>query len=164
MATDRSRLVTWQDPVQTAAAAGSMEGLEFVRAVMTEALPTAPIHELMQISIAAVDVGRAEFTCTPDESAYNAIGTVHGGLLCTLLDAVMGCATHTTLRRGQGFTSVEIKISYLKAVRQSSGALTAVGTVIKSGSRVAFAEGSVCDASGAMVATGSSTLLIFAPA
>jgi uncharacterized protein (TIGR00369 family) len=86
---------------------------------------------------------------------------VHGGLMCTLLDSVTGCAIHSTLPKGMGYTSVEIKVNYLKAVRVSSGTLTATGTVVKSGARVGFAEGVVTDASGAVVATASSTLLIF---
>ena len=97
----------------------------------------------------------------PDESAYNPIGAIHGGLLCTLLDSVTGCAVHSTLPQGKGYTSVEIKVNYLKAVRLTSGALTATGTVVKSGSRVGFAEGVVTDASGARFPTASRTLLIF---
>ena len=87
------------------------------------------------------------FTCEPDESAYNPIGAVHGGLVCTLLDSVTGCAVHSTLPQGKGYTSVEIKVNYLKAVRLNSGVLTATGTVVKAGSRVGFAEGVVTDAS-----------------
>ena len=101
------------------------------------------------------------FTCLPDESAYNPIGAIHGGLVCTLLDAVAACAVLSTLPQGKGFTSVEIKVSYLRAVRLSSGLLTATGTVVKSGARVGFAEGVVTDANGALVATASSTLLVF---
>ena len=102
------------------------------------------------------------FTCRPDESAYNPIGAVHGGLVCTLLDSVTGCALHSTLPQGKGYTSVEIKVNYLKAVRLNSGLLTATGTVVKSGSRVGFAEGVVTDESGgAVVATATSTLLVF---
>ena len=138
-----------------------MAGLDVMRAVQDQQLPTAPMHELMQIAIATVEFGEVVFTCMPDESAYNAIGTVHGGLVCTLLDAVMGGATHTTMPEGRGFSSVEIKVNYLKAVQHSSGLLTATGTVVKSGSRVAFAEGVVTNASGALVATASSTLLVF---
>jgi uncharacterized protein (TIGR00369 family) len=111
--------------------------------------------------IASADPGRVVFTCEPDESAYNPIGAVHGGLVCTLLDSVTGCAIHSTLPQGKGYTSVEIKVNYLKAVQLSSGLLTATGTVVKSGSRVGFAEGVITDASGAAVATASSTLLVF---
>lgn len=81
--------------------------------------------------------------------------------MCTLLDSVTGCAIHSTLPQGKGYTSVEIKVNYLKAVRLNSGVLTATGTVVKAGSRVGFAEGVVTDASGAVVATASSTLLVF---
>ena len=86
---------------------------------------------------------------------------MHGGLVCTLLDSVAGCALHSTLPAGKGYTSVEIKVNYLKAVRESSGLLTAVGTVVKAGSRVGFTEGVVTDESGAVVATATSTLLVF---
>ena len=64
-----------------------------------------------------VEPGRGVFTCVPDESAYNPIGAIHGGLVCTLLDSVTGCAVHSTLPQGKGYTSVEIKVNYLKAVR-----------------------------------------------
>ena len=74
---------------------------------------------------------------------------------------VAACAVHTTLPQSKGYTSVEIKVSYLRAVRLSSGLLTATGTVVKSGARVGFAEGVVTDANGALVATASSTLLVF---
>lgn len=157
----RSRLTTWHDPMPTATVGASMDGLSFVRAVMEQRIPTAPMHELMGIVIESVEFGSVVFTCVPDESTYNAIGTVHGGLVCTLLDAVIGGATHTTMPVGKGFSSIEIKVNYLKAVERSSGKLTASGTVVKSGSRVAFAEGAVKDVSGALVATSSSTLLVF---
>jgi uncharacterized protein (TIGR00369 family) len=92
---------------------------------------------------------------------YNPIGVVHGGIVCTLLDSALGCALHTTLPAGKGYTSVEIKVNYLKAVRPQSGLLTATGRVVRAGSRVGFTEGEVVDASGALVATGTSTLLLF---
>lgn len=81
--------------------------------------------------------------------------------MCALLDSVLGCALHSTPPQGKGYASVEIKVNYLKAVRLSSGVLTATGTVVKSGSRVGFPKGHVIDAEGVVVATGSSTLLIF---
>jgi uncharacterized protein (TIGR00369 family) len=101
------------------------------------------------------------FTCEIDESLYNPLGAVHGGIVCTLLDSVAGCAVHTTLARGLGYTSIEIKVNYLRGVHAGSGPLTAVGTVTKPGRRVAFAEGRVTDAAGRLVATASSSLLVF---
>jgi uncharacterized protein (TIGR00369 family) len=86
---------------------------------------------------------------------------VDGGLVCTLLDSVAGCALHSTLPQGKGYTSIEIKVNYLRAVRLTSGVLTATGTVVKSGSRVGFTEGVVTDPDGAVIATATSTLLVF---
>ena len=158
---ERSRTVTWHEPGPTTAKGLTMAGIDYMRAVADGDLPQPPIAGLMQFELVEVDPGRAVFTCVPDESAYNPIGAIHGGLICTLLDSVTGCAVHTTLPQGTGYTSVEIKVNYLKAVRLSSGLLTATGTVVKAGSRVGFAEGVVTDASGAVVATATSTLLIF---
>lgn len=160
----RSRTVTWYDPMQVAAAGLSMTGLDLLRAVRDGLLPPPPISQLFQMGITTVEPGRVEFTCRLDESAYNPIGVVHGGLVCTLLDTVVGCAVHTTLPLGVGYTSIEIKVSYLRPVHGTSGPLTAHGTVVKPGRRVAFAEGSVVDVTGRTVATATSTLLVFSTA
>ncbi|OBI17314.1 aromatic compound degradation protein PaaI [Mycobacterium sp. E2327] len=159
--TEQSRVVTWHDPIATQAAAASMSGLAYWRAVADEHLPPPPIGELMRMRVVDVDNGRIAFSCTPDGSMYNPLGMVHGGAVCTLLDTVTACALHTTLPEGVGYTSVEIKVNYLKAVTAASGTMTAVGTVVKAGSRIGFAEGEVTDGSGNLVATASSTLLIF---
>ncbi|MBB6626162.1 PaaI family thioesterase [Nocardioides sp. KIGAM211] len=157
----RSRTVTWHDPMIGASEGLSRPGLDYLQAMIDGELPPPPISGLVQMGLVSVEPGRVVFTCLPDESAYNPIGAVHGGLVCTLLDSVAGCALHSTLPQGKGYTSVEIKVSYLKAVRATSGTLTAVGTVVKAGSRVGFTEGVVTDASGAVVATATSTLLVF---
>jgi uncharacterized protein (TIGR00369 family) len=115
----------------------------------------------MNLEAVSAEVGRVEFRCTPDESHYNPIGTVHGGFVCTVLDSVLGCATQTTLPKGQGYTSLEIKVNYLRGLSSDSGELTAVGRVTKPGKRAAFAEGEVRDSEGRLVATASSTLLVF---
>jgi len=157
----RSRTVTWYDPMQVAAAGLSMSGLQLLEAVRDGQLPPPPISQLFRMGVNAVESGRVEFTCELDESAYNPIGVVHGGLVCTLLDTVVGCAVHSTLPLGSGYTSIEIKVSYLRPVHGTSGPLVGVGTVVKAGRRVAFAEGTVHDASGKAVATATSTLLVF---
>jgi uncharacterized protein (TIGR00369 family) len=157
----RSRTVEWHDPAVTAAGAAQLSGLETMQAIRDGVLPPAPIAKLLQMGIVAVEEGRVEFSCAVDESVYNPIGVVHGGLVCTLLDTVAGCAVHTTLPAGVGYTSIELKVSYLRAVHLASGPLTAVGRVVKPGRRVAFAEGEVLDAAGRSVATASSSLLVF---
>jgi uncharacterized protein (TIGR00369 family) len=157
----RTRTVTWFDPMIGAGQGLRMAGIDHLRAIRDGRLPPAPIAGLLQFEVSDVEEGRVSFTCLPDESAYNPIGVVHGGLVCTLLDSVCGCAVHSTLPLGRGYTSVEIKVSYLKAVRLDSGRLTATGTLVKGGSRVAFSEAVVTDASGAPVATATSTCLVF---
>lgn len=157
----QSRTVSWHDPLRSAAAGLAMDGIDYLHAMVEGTIPPPPIAQLMQMDFTEAEPGRVVFTCRPDESAYNPIGAVHGGLVCTLLDSVAGCALHSVLKAGKGYTSVEIKINYLKAVRASSGLLTAVGTVVKAGSRVGFTEGVVTDESGAVVATATSTLLVF---
>jgi uncharacterized protein (TIGR00369 family) len=158
---ERSRTVTWWDPAVTAAGGAQLSGLEAMRAMGDGTLPPPPIARLMQMDLVAAEEGRVEFTCVVDESVYNPLGLVHGGVVCSLLDTVAGCAVHTTLPRGLGYTSIEIKVSYLRGVHAGSGPLTAVGTVVKPGRRVAFAEGKVTDAAGRPVATATSSLLVF---
>ena len=157
----RSKVITWHDPAPTTALGLSMAGLDYLQAMIDGFLPPPPISGLMEFALVSAEHGKVVFTCRPDESAYNPIGAIHGGLVCTLLDSVAGCALHSTLPQGKGYTSIEIKINYLKAVRLASGPLTATGTVVKSGARVGFTEGVVVDANGAVVATASSTLLVF---
>jgi uncharacterized protein (TIGR00369 family) len=159
--TARTRSVSWHDPLITAAGALQRTGLETLQAIRDGVLPPPPIARLVQMDIVDLSEGRVEFSCALDESVYNPIGVVHGGLVCTLLDTVAGCAVHSTLPQGLAYTSIELKVNYLRPVHLASGPLTAVGTVVKPGRRVAFAEGEVRDAAGRAVATASSSLLVF---
>ena len=156
----RSRTITWYDPLTTAAAATTMSGLEFLRAMADGSLPPSPIATLFQMRPVAVDEGRVDFECEPDQSAYNPIGVVHGGLVCTLADTVAGCAVHTTLERGMGYTSIDINVSYLRPVTSESGVLRATGRVTKRGRRVAFATAEIVDGAGRLVATATSNCLV----
>ena len=160
-ASARSRLVSWVDPTSALHRMKESTGLEFLTAMLDGHVPAPPIAALMRMTPTAVAYGSATFECHPDESHYNPIGTVHGGLVCTLLDSVIGCAVQSTLPAGIGYTSIEIKVNYLRTVRADTGTLTATGTVTRPGSRVAFAEGSVVDGDGRLVATASSSCLVF---
>lgn len=159
----RSKTLTWHDPAVGAAAAATMSGLDFLRAIGDGTLPPPPISQHFDFHPVSVELGDIVFTCTPDESAYNPIGMVHGGLVCTLLDTVTACAVHTTLPAGTAYTSIEIKVSYLRPIHQDTGLLTAHGWVTKPGRRAAFAEGDVRDAQGKVLATASSTCLVMGP-
>ncbi|ABD10210.1 aromatic compound degradation protein PaaI [Frankia sp. CcI156] len=159
----RSKTITWHDPLPVAAAAASLSGLEFLSAMRDGRIPPPPISRLFDFRPVEVAPGDVVFTCLPDESAYNPIGLVHGGLVCTILDTATACAVHSTLAAAVAYTSIEIKVNYLRPVRVVVGRpsrLTAHGWVTRPGRRVAFAEGDVRDDQGKVVATASSTCLI----
>jgi len=156
----RSRTVSWFDPMTTAAAGASMSGIEFLEAMKDGVLPPAPIASLFLMRPVEVENGRVVFECEPDESAYNPIGVVHGGLVCTLADTVAGCAVHSTLDRGVGYTSIDINVSYLRPVTGASGVLRATGLVAKRGRRVSFATAEIVDGDGKVVATATSSCLV----
>ncbi|WP_405164553.1 PaaI family thioesterase [Nocardia sp. NBC_01499] len=156
----RSKTVTWYDPSPSAQAMATLSGLEHVQALISGQLPPVPIAALTGTQVVHAETGVAELVCTPDESMYNPIGLVHGGLVCTLLDAVIGSAVHTTLPAGVGYTSVEIKVNYLRPVRADTGELRARGWVTKPGQRIAFGEGEIRDTDGKVLATASSSCLI----
>jgi uncharacterized protein (TIGR00369 family) len=157
----RTRTISWEDPMIGADKARTMPGIEYLQAMIDGEIPPPPIVTLMGMTLESVASGTATFSCLPDESHYNPIGAVHGGFVCTALDSAAGCAVQTTLPARTGYTSLEIKVSYLRAVSTTTGPLTVVGTVIKPGSRIAFAEAVVLDGQGRTVATASSTLLVF---
>lgn len=127
-------------------------------------LPPPPIAGLIGMRLVEVDVGKVVFESEPDESVYNPIGLVHGGLVCTLADSVTGCAVHSTLEAGYGYTSIDINVSYLRAVTANSGTLRATGLITRPGRRVAFARAEIVDGFGKVVATATSSCLVMAPA
>jgi uncharacterized protein (TIGR00369 family) len=141
-----------------------MDGLEFLRAIRDGRLPPPPIAGLLGLVMCEVDTGRVVFECQPDESAYNPVGVVHGGLVCTLADTVAACAVHTTLAAGVAYTSIDLNVSYLRPVTLRSGCLRATGLVTKPGRRVAFSTAEIVDGSGKPVATATSSCLVMGAA
>jgi uncharacterized protein (TIGR00369 family) len=121
----------------------------------------APISKTLGFELVEVADGRVVFRATPGEHVYNPIGSVHGGYAATLLDSACGCAVHTRLAAGQGYTTLELKVSYLRGLNKDTGAVSAEGIVLSVGKRVAFAEAKLVDSSGRLCATASSTLLVF---
>ena len=159
---ERRRTVEWEDPAPGVARMPALSGLDYLRAMLSGELPPPPIASLMRMTLTDAGPGTATFVCDPDESHYNPIGTVHGGLVCTLLDSALGCAVQSTLPQGQGYTSIGITVNYLRPVLAGGGRLTCVATVTKPGNRVAFADGVVTDGAGKVVATATGSLLVFA--
>ena len=157
---EKRRTITWHDPRATAAVGLQMAGLEYLNAMADGSVPTAPIAKLFGMQLVRAEPGVAEFKCVPDDSSYNPFGIVQGGLACTVLDTAAGCAVHTTLPAGVGYTSMEIKVNYMRPIHAGME-LTITGTVTKPGKRIAFAEAEIRDPEGRLVANATSTLLIF---
>jgi uncharacterized protein (TIGR00369 family) len=161
--TIRSKTVTWEDPSVSAAAMAAMSGRELLQSILDGRLPAPPIAGLIGARLVSIDEGTVVFECTPDESVYNPIGLVHGGLLCTLLDSAAGCAVHSLLPAGVAYSTIEIKVSFLSAVRAGNGPLQAEGRVIRVGRQVAFAEAHARTADGKLVGHATSSLAVMRP-
>ena len=158
--TEHTRTLTWTDPISVRDGVAAMSGLDAMLALRDGHLPPPPIAQTMNFRLTEVEPGRVVFVCEPGGEHYNPIGTVHGGLACTLLDTVCGCAGHTTLDAGQGYTSIDITVSYLRPITLATGPLLATGRVVKPGRRVIFTEGAITDAAGTVLATATSSLLV----
>lgn len=159
--THRKRTVIWKDPTVDAQAAEQMSGLEFLGAIQKGELPLPPICELVGFKPAEVEEGRVVFECTPAECHYNPIGAVHGGLACTLLDSAMGCAVHTMLPAGVGYTTVELKVNFLRPITLETGRLLCEGTTIHVGGQIATAEARLLDTNGKLYGHATTTCMIF---
>jgi len=155
-----SRTVTWYDPRATAAVAATMRGIDFLRWLRDGSGPPPPIASLLGMRIRDVEPGRVVFEYEPDDSVYNPIGMVHGGVVCTLADTVIGCAVHSTLEAGVAYTSIDLQVSYLRPLASTSGLVVATGTVVKPGRRVAFGRAEIVDGAGRPVAEATGSCLI----
>ena len=142
--------------------ADQMTGLEQLRAAFDASRGgRAGIGKTLGFTVIEIEEGRVVFGGTPDENVYNPIGTVHGGYAATLLDSAVGCAVHSVLKAGQGYTTLELKVAYHRAMTKDTGPVRAEGKVIQAGRRAAFAEGRLVDEQGRLYATATSTLLVF---
>ncbi|MCS6805669.1 MAG: PaaI family thioesterase [Acidobacteriota bacterium] len=157
----RERTITWADPQAVAATARQMSGLEYLQAIQRQQLPAPPIASLMGYDLVEVSPGRVVFVVSPHECHYNPLGVVHGGLLATVMDSAMACAIHTMLPRGEGSTTLELHVNYVRAVTIQTGPLRCEGEVIYRGGRIATAQARVFDQSGLLYAHGTTTCLIF---
>jgi uncharacterized protein (TIGR00369 family) len=158
---ESSRTITWSDPRPTAAVALQLSGLDFLKRIMAGELPPPPIASRLGFDLVEVSEGDAVFEIVPDDSHYNPIGVVHGGVALTLLDSAAGCAVQSTLPEGLAYTSLETKVNFLRAITSDTGKLRAHGWVTKPGKRAAFAEADLRDAEGRVYATASSTCLVY---
>jgi len=140
---------------------GEQTGLEQIRFFAAGGLNYKGIGHKLGFRVAEAENGRVVFEATPTEEAYNPLGTVHGGYLATLLDSALGSAVHTTLKPRLGYTTLELKVNYLRAMTTATGPIRAEGRVIQTGRRAAFAEGEIKDERGRVYATATTTCLVF---
>lgn len=120
-----------------------------------------PIGEALEFALVELERGRVVFEGSPTRKVFNPIGSVHGGYAATLLDSACGCAVHSSLPAGQGYTTLELKVAYHRALSDQSGPVRAEGKLVTLGRRVAFSEARLVDAQGRLCASATSTLLVF---
>ncbi|MBO9523965.1 MAG: PaaI family thioesterase [Nocardioidaceae bacterium] len=138
----------------------TMTGLETMQAICAGELPPPTIATLLGMHPVEVSEGVAVFEMRPDERMMNPIGSVHGGIAATILDSCLGCAVHTTLPAGVGYTTAQLNVHYLRAMQPGMGLVRATGTVIHRGRKQATAEAKLVDALGRVLAHGTTTCLI----
>lgn len=172
--TPQNTLQTWLDEeaavraklapigVATREQLSSRSGADFLAAISTGELPPPPIGDTLGFIPIKAEAGVAIFQGTPGPQHYNPSGAVHGGFAATLLDSAVGCAIHSMLPQGKGFTTLELKVNYLRGMTAKTGPVRAEGKVITVGGQVAVAEGRITDSNGKLYAIASTTCLVFA--
>ncbi|MDB5046297.1 MAG: phenylacetic acid degradation-related protein, partial [Deinococcus sp.] len=152
----RTRTYSWQDPLIGAGLASSLSGLDYLRGMVRGDFPPPPIGQTLGFHIANeqdVQAGQVTFRLRPDEFHYNPIGSVHGGVYATLLDSALGCAIHTMLPAGVGYTTLDLAVKYLRPLRRGMGEVRAVANVISVSRQVATANAQIVDEAGKVYAT-----------
>src|SRR5215204_3951283 len=139
----------------------ALSGLEYMRQLLTGEREASGMARLLNMRLVEVEEGRAVFAVSPDERHYNGIGIAHGGLAATLLDSALGCAINTEMPAGRIFTTLEMKVNYVRPMRRETGEVRCEAHVLHAGGRVATAEGRIVDAAGKLYAHGTATCMLF---
>ena len=139
----------------------ALSGLEYMRQLLTGEREPSGMARLMNMRLVEVEEGRAVFAVEPDERHYNGLGIAHGGLAATLLDSALGCAINTVMPAGRVFTTLEMKINYVRPMRRETGEVRCEAEVLHAGGRVATAEGRILDGAGTLYAHGTATCMLF---
>ncbi|HEY3993479.1 MAG TPA: PaaI family thioesterase [Ktedonobacteraceae bacterium] len=159
----RSRTFSWEDPAEMVRVGKTLSGLAYLQAMQRGEVPPPPIATLMGMEVKEVSEGRVVFSLQPQEYHYNPLGTVHGGVAATLLDSAMGCTVQSVLRVGQWYTTLEIKVNYLRPLIENTGTVYCEGKIIHLGGRTATAEGRITDEAGKLYAHGTTTCIVLRP-
>jgi uncharacterized protein (TIGR00369 family) len=139
----------------------TLSGLEYMQKLVAGEIPISGMSELMGFRLVEVRPGHAVIVITPDEQHYNGLGIVHGGLAATLLDSALGVAINSMMPAGKVFTTVEMKVNYVRPIRGETGQVRCTANTIHVGGRVATAEGRIEDLNGTLYAHGTATCMLF---
>jgi uncharacterized protein (TIGR00369 family) len=161
--TSRTRVITWEDPTTAIQTGKTISGLDYLKALQSGEFPPPPIAVLMGMWISEVSEGRAVFAVEPAEYHYNPLGTMHGGVIATLLDSALGCVVQSMLPAGTAYTTLELKVNYVRAITTRTGTVYAEGKIIHVGGRVATAEGRLTDEAGKLYAHATTTCIVMRP-
>jgi len=141
----------------------NLSGLDALRALIAGAHPAPSIATTMGFYLAEVEDGRALFIGETSDRILNPLGIVHGGWALTLIDSCTGCAAHTTLPANVGYTSIETKVNFVRAISADTGQVRAEGHVVARGRTIITTEGKITDARGRLLAHGTSTIMVLRP-
>lgn len=145
----------------TSEARRMMSGLEYLQKMLAGEVPPPPMRHLIEFTLIEVSEGRAVFTITPEERYYNGLGICHGGVAATVLDSALGCAVNSMMPAGRIFTTLEMKINYVRPIKREVGEMLCEANVVHVGARVATAEGRIVDRDGKLYAHGTATCMLF---
>src|SRR6202011_3224769 len=134
--TSRTRVITWEDPTAAVQTGKTISGIEYLKALQSGELPPPPIAVLMGMWISEVSEGHVVFAAEPAEFHYNPLGTMHGGVIATLLDSSLGCVVQSMLPAGTGYTTIELKVNYLRSITTKTGTIYSEGKIIHVGGRI----------------------------
>ena len=156
----RERTYSWGNPLEGVELSKNLSGFDYLTAIKKGEAPASPLLHTLDFSIGEVEKGSVSFFFEPQEFHYNPNGSVHGGVITSILDSAMGCTLHSLLPKGMVYTTLELKINFLKMVHAKSGVLTASGKMIHLGNSTALVEAELTDESGKKYAYGVSTCML----
>jgi uncharacterized protein (TIGR00369 family) len=150
------------DPVESAQRLAELDGLSALRAMIAGELPPPPFALLLGFELVEIEEGRVVFAVEPSNHHYNPIGSVHGGLAATLIDSATGCAVHSTLPAGVGYTTTDLQVRYVRGITRDTGRILCEGRVVHRGRTLATSEARVT-AGDRLLAHGTAGVLILPP-
>jgi len=156
----RERVYSWGNPLEGVELSKDLSGMEYLLAIKRGEAPASPLINTLDFSIGEIEEGKVSFCFEPQEFHYNPNGSVHGGVITAILDSAMGCTLHSLLPKGMVYTTLELKVNFLKMVHSKSGILTATGKMIHLGNSTALVEAELTDSTGKKYAYGVSTCLL----